>query len=445
VGPEGRVTLSVGQDATERGTPTMASVVTSQNGSAPADPAETITVDGFEDEARAFLDAHADKRPSETFAWGRGSDSVGLFPERTPEQEAADLAAARSWSQAEFDAGFGWITGPPAYGGRGLPRDYQRLYQTLAGGYRLPSMAVFGIGLGMVAPTILAHATEEVKQETLRPMHRGDIVGCQLFSEPSSGSDLASLQTRAERDGDEWIINGQKVWTSGAQLSDIGEIVCRSDPSLPKHRGLTAFIVDMHADGVEVRPLRQMTGGASFNEVFFTDVRVPDSHRLGEVNGGWTVALTTLMNERAAIGGGGGGGIGLPTSTRLVELARAMGRADDPLIRQQLATVIVNERVARYTNLRAMARIAVGQLPGPEMSLAKLSLTANMVRTCDLVSSILGPALVADTGAWGTYAWSEFLLGVPGMRIAGGSDEVLHNIIGERVLGLPKDPAGTKN
>jgi alkylation response protein AidB-like acyl-CoA dehydrogenase len=184
-----------------------------------------------------------------------------------------------------------------------------------------------------------------------------------------------------------------------------------------------------------------MTGGASFNEVFFTDVRVPDSHRLGDVNGGWTVALTTLMNERAAIGGGGGGGVGLPTATRLIELARASGKADDPLIRQQLASVYINDLVSRYTTLRSMAKIAVGQLPGPEMSLAKLSLTANMVRTYELVSSILGPALVADTGAWGTYAWTQFLLGVPGMRVAGGTDEVLHNIIGERVLGLPKEPS----
>jgi acyl-CoA dehydrogenase len=292
----------------------------------------------------------------------------------------------------------------------------------------------------MVAPTILAHATEEVKTAYLRAMYRGDIVACQLFSEPGSGSDLASLQTRAVRDGDEWIVNGQKVWTSGAQFSDIGEIICRTDPDAPKHRGLTGFVVDMHASGVEVRPLRQITGGASFNEVFFTDVRIPDSHRLGEVNGGWTVALTTLMNERAAIGGGGGG-VGLPTSTRLVELARTMGRSGDPLVRQQLAEVIVNEQVARYTNLRAVAKLAVGQLPGPEMSLAKLSLTANMVRTCELLASVLGPALVADTGAWGTYAWSDYLLGVPGMRIAGGSDEVLRNILGERVLGLPKEPA----
>ena len=396
--------------------------------------------EAFEAEARAFLDANAERRPVETFVWGQGSDDVSLFPERTPEEQEADLAVSRAWAQRVFDAGFGWITGPTRYGGRGLPVEYQRIWAGAASDYRTPSLSIYGIGLGMVAPTILAHATDEVKEAYLRRMWRGDIVGCQLFSEPSSGSDLASLQTRAVKDGDEWVLNGQKVWTSGAQVSDIGEIICRTDPDLPKHRGLTGFVVDMHAPGVEVRPLRQMTGGASFNEVFFTDVRVPDSHLLGEVNGGWTVALTTLMNERAAIGGGGGG-LSLPQSTRLIEAARAAGRSDDPLIRQQLADIVIHERVAGYTNRRAMAKIAAGQLPGPEMSLGKLSLTANMVRTYDAVSSILGPALVADTGAWGTYAWSQYLLGVPGMRIAGGSDEVMRNIIGERVLGLPKEPA----
>ena len=394
----------------------------------------------FEAEARAFLDARAEKRPVETFVWGQGSDDVSLFPEKTHDQEVADLAVSRAWAQQVFDAGFGWITGPTEYGGRALPGDYQRIWGRVAADYRTPSMSIYGIGLGMVAPTILAHATDEVKEAYLRRMWRGDIVGCQLFSEPSSGSDLASLQTRAVKDGDEWVLNGQKVWTSGAQVSDIGEIICRTDPDLPKHRGLTGFVVDMHAPGVEVRPLRQMTGGASFNEVFFTDVRVPDSHRLGDINGGWTVALTTLMNERAAIGGGGGG-VSLPQSTRLIEAARSVGKAGDPLVRQQLADIVINERVAGYTNRRAMAKIAAGQLPGPEMSLGKLSLTANMVRTYEVVSSIFGPSLVADTGAWGNYAWTQYLLGVPGMRIAGGSDEVMRNIIGERVLGLPKEPA----
>ena len=411
----------------------------SRQGPGSAGGGEAISPEEFEADARQFLKAHAEERIDRDFVWGEGSENVSLLPERTPEEDLADLAVAREWARTVYDAGFGWISGPTTYGGRGLPRDYQRIYNSVAHDYATPSMSAYGIGLGMVAPTILAHATEEVKQAYLAKMHRGDIVACQLFSEPGSGSDLASLQTRAVKDGDEWIVNGQKVWTSGAQFSDIGEVICRTDPDLPKHRGLTGFVVDMHAPGVEVRPLRQMTGGASFNEVFFTDVRIPDSHRLGDVNGGWTVALTTLMNERAAIGGGGGG-VGLPTTTRLIEMIRALGRAGDPLIRQQLAEVIINERVAGYTNLRAMAKIAVGQLPGPEMSLAKLSLTANMLRTSALVSSVLGASIIADTGTWGTYAWSEYVLSTPGMRIAGGSDEVLRNVVGERVLGLPKEP-----
>ena len=413
---------------------------TSVNDLGPSATGADPTPEQFEADALAFLDANAERRPEETFVWGQGSDNVSLFPERTPEQELANLAAARAWAQQVFDAGFGWITGPTEYGGRGLSSDYQRIWGRVSSDYQTPSLSIYGIGLGMVAPTILAHATDEVKDAYLRKLWRGDLVACQLFSEPSSGSDLASLQTRAVKDGDEWIINGQKVWTSGAQVSDIGEIICRTDPDLPKHRGLTGFVVDMHAPGVEVRPLRQMSGGASFNEVFFTDVRVPESHLLGEVNGGWTVALTTLMNERAAIGGGEGG-VGLPASARLVELARVTGTDTDPLVRQQLAQIIINERVSGYTNRRAMAKIAAGQLPGPEMSLGKMALTANMIRTHEALSSMLGPKLVVDTGAWGTYAWNQYLLGVPGMRIAGGSDEVLRNIIGERVLGLPKDPA----
>ena len=402
---------------------------------------EIISEEAFEREALDFLQSNAEPRVEITRQWGEGSDKVSLFPERTPEEDRADLEAAKSWSMRRFDAGFGWITGPEQYGGRNLPRSYQRIYDHLESGFNIPSQAVFGIGLGMIAPTILAHATEEVRDKYLRKLYRGDIVACQLFSEPSSGSDLASLQSKAIKDGDEWVINGQKVWTSGAHLSDIGEIICRTDPNVEKHRGLTGFIVDMHAPGVEVRPLRQMTGGASFNEVFFTDVRIPDSHRLGDVNGGWTVALTTLMNERAAIGGGGGGsGLGSLGTWRLMELVKQMGKSSDPLIRQDLAQVIINLKIASYTNIRAMSKLAANQLPGPEMSIAKLSLTQNFTRICNLLSEVLGMKITADTGQWGTYAWSEFLLSVPGMRIAGGTDEVMHNIVGERVLGLPKEP-----
>jgi alkylation response protein AidB-like acyl-CoA dehydrogenase len=397
------------------------------------------TVDEFAREGKAFLDARAKPRPEEKFVWGEGSDRVGVLDEKTPEQEAAELRAAKAWKAAEFDAGFGWITGPEHLGGRGLTAAHERAYGGLRGDYSIPSQTAFGIGLGMVAPTILAHAVPEVQERYLRSMYRGDVVGCQLFSEPVAGSDLAGIQTRAVRDGDEWVISGQKVWTSGAHYSDIGEIITRTSPDKPKHKGLTMFLVDMHAPGVEVRPLRQMTGGASFNEVFFEEVRVHDSHRLGDVDEGWTVALTTLMNERAAIGGGGAG-VGTLSITRFVEMIRHYELARDPLVRQQLADAYVRMSVARYTNLRGMAKIRAGQLPGPEMSIGKLSLTRNMQQVAEMLTQVLGPRLAADSGEWGAFAWAEFLLGVPGMRVAGGTDEIMKNIIGERVLGLPKEP-----
>ncbi|HEY1634104.1 MAG TPA: acyl-CoA dehydrogenase family protein [Acidimicrobiales bacterium] len=405
--------------------------------------AETVSEEQFEQEALAFLEANAKLRVEEKRGWGQGSDSVALFAEKSDQEEAAEVEAAKGWRQQAFDAGFGWITGPQAYGGRELPAAYERIYHSREAAFDTPPQTPFGIGLGMVAPTILAHATEATKQRYLRSLYRGEIIACQLFSEPGAGSDLASLQTRAERDGDEWRITGQKVWTSVAQFADIGEIICRTDPSLPKHRGLTGFVIDMHAPGVEVKPLRQMTGGSTFNEVFFTDVRVPDDHRLGDVNQGWTVALTTLMNERAAIGAGGAGVGGVLGGDRLIELLRHFGGNDDPLLRQRLADVYINGKVAGYTNQRAMAKIKAGQLPGPEMSIAKLSLTNNMSRVGELVSLALGPRMIADTGEWGTYAWSELVLGTPGVKVAGGTDEVMKNIIGERVLGLPKDPSPT--
>src|SRR5438876_2895909 len=307
-----------------------------------------ITEEQFREEALVFLDANAKPRQPERTGWGEGSDTVGLFAEKTREQELAELAEAKAWKALVFDAGFGWITGPAQYGGRELPAAYDRAWQSLSSRYDTPSQQAFGIGLGMVAPTILAHATDKVKDLYLRDLYRGDLVACQLFSEPGAGSDLAGLQTRAVRDGDEWVVTGQKVWTSGAQFSDIGEIICRTNPDVPKHKGLTGFVVDMHAPGVEVRPLRQMTGGASFNEVFFTEVRVRDDHRLGDVNQGWTVALTTLMNERASIGGGGGGGAGLLSVNRLSDLLRAMGRQEDKVLRNKLADVYVNMKVAQY-------------------------------------------------------------------------------------------------
>ena len=400
-----------------------------------------ISLETFEKEASDFLDTHASLKEEErAFVWGEGSDKVALFDDKAREREVQELKRAQDWRATKYDAGFGWITGPKAYGGRELPNAYDRAFAALEGRYQVPNQSFFGIGLGMVAPTILAHGTQTAKDAYLKAMYRGDIVACQLFSEPGAGSDLAGLQSRAVRDGDEWRITGQKVWTSGAQYSHIGEIICRTDADLPKHKGLTGFVIDMKAPGVEVRPLRQMTGGASFNEVFFNDVRVPDQNRLGDVNHGWSVALTTLMNERASIGAGGAGGGSVASMARLIGMVHHFELDEDPLVRQSLADLYIHNKVAAYNNQRAMDKIKSGQLPGPEMSIAKLSLTMNMRRTADFLAQVLGARVVADTGEWGTYAWSQFILGIPGMRIAGGSDEVMRNIVGERVLGLPKEP-----
>ncbi len=399
---------------------------------------DTISVEAFRAEAKAFFDANAEPRGDEQFEWGVGSDRVGVLDEKTREQELADLAAGKEWRRRLFDAGLAWLSGPEEYGGRGLGTDHERALAEIESHYRFPAQTSFGIGLGMIAPTILAHATPEVRDRYLRAVERGDVVACQLFSEPVAGSDLAGIQTRAERDGEEWVINGQKVWTSGAQYSDIGEIITRTSPDKPKHRGMTMFLIDMHAPGVEVRPLRQITGGSSFNEVFLSDVRVPDSHRLGDVDGGWSVALTTLMNERASIGGSSGGfSFG---TTRLVELARHLDRLDDPVVRQGVADVVIRSRVAALNNQRAMAKVLAGQLPGPEMSIAKLSLTRNGQRLGEVLTAMLGPRLVADTGEWGMYSSNEIVLSIPGMRVAGGTDEIMKNIVAERVLGLPKEP-----
>jgi acyl-CoA dehydrogenase len=400
-----------------------------------------ISVEDFTAEARTFLDANAERKPPvQEFVWGQGSDEVAVFDEKDRDAEEREAEEAKAWRRKRFDHGFGWITGPERFGGRELPAAYDRAYTSVENEYVTPGMGIFTISLGMVAPTILAHAIPEVQERYLRDLYRGDQVACQLFSEPGSGSDLASMQTRAVRDGDEWLITGQKVWTSSAHLSDIGEIICRSDPEQPKHKGLTGFVVDMRAPGVEIRPLRQMTGGANFNEVFFEEVRVPDSHRLGDVNQGWTVALTTLMNERASIGAGGGGGTGMFTPRRIHAMLEHFGLDRDPVIRDEAARLYTDFAVAKWNNQRALDKIKAGGLPGPELSTAKLALTNNLRAYTEWVARVLGPRITADSGEWGTYAWSKMLLGVPGMRVAGGTDEIMKNIISERVLGLPKDP-----
>ncbi|SNQ46573.1 putative acyl-CoA dehydrogenase FadE17 [Frankia canadensis] len=370
--------------------------------------------------------------------WGEGSDEVNLLPEHSPEEDERIVAAARRFKAAEYAAGFGWIDGPTEYGGAGLPVSYLDAYLDLRGQYDVPDLAVFGLGLGMISPTLLAHGSESAKRIYLPRLHAGEAIGCQLFSEPGAGSDLASLRTRAVRDGDEWVITGQKVWTTNGHLSDVGEVLCRTSPEAPKHRGITAFLVDMHAPGVEVRPLRQMTGGASFNEVFLTEVRVPDENRLGAVDDGWRVATTTLMNERSTASDLGGSLAAI--LDRLIMLARWSGRLADPVVRDRLSDTVMHVRLAGYATERAHLARTAGT-PGPEHSVGKLVWTNNLRRISDLLTDILGPRLIADTGEWGTFAWTTLVLGVPGIRVSAGTDEIMKNILAERVLGLPREPS----
>jgi alkylation response protein AidB-like acyl-CoA dehydrogenase len=396
----------------------------------------TPTLDEFRADAEQFLSKwplRAERR--EGFAWGVGSDDVSIFDELDPVEERRLLDEVREWRRQLADAGFAWITGPTEYGGRALPRRYETEFDALTRRRAVPGNSRLTVSLGMIAPTVLAHGTDVAKLRYLRAMYRGDVVACQLFSEPQAGSDLASVVTRAVRDGDGWRVTGQKVWTSGAHLADIGAVLCRTSTG-ERHRNLTAFIVDMHAPGVDVRPLRQMTGGASFNEVFFEDVWIDDEHRLGDVDGGWRVAMTTLTNERGAIGGGGFGGKGLLNVDRLIALLQHTGRAQDPVTRQDFAQLICGLRTAGWTR----QRYAATRTPGAEGSILKLALCRDLGRLAALVSTSLGASVTADTETWGTYAWTNFLLGLPGYRIGGGTDEVLKNVIGERVLGLPKGP-----
>jgi alkylation response protein AidB-like acyl-CoA dehydrogenase len=401
-------------------------------------------MDVFVAEVRRFLDANATRQATSgtELEWGTGPDQIAYFSTDPPDVDAAKVAEARSWQRRRHEAGFGWITGPPEYGGRGLSTVHDLVYDGIEAEYEVPDTGVLSvIGLGMIGPTILAHAQGHIKDRYLPAMYSGEVIACQLFSEPGAGSDLASLATRAVRDGDGWVITGQKVWTSIAQHAHIGMALCRTDPDQPKHKGITAFLIDMSAPGVEVRPLRQMSGGADFNEVFLTDVRVPDDHRLGEVDDGWRVALTTLMNERATVGGEGAGpaarAVSLPFLTALL---KANGRLEDAASRRRLAELVADLTATEYLNHQALRRMQAGRQPGPEASVSKLMYAQNLTRGAHFAAEIVGPRLIADTGEWGAYSWNELLLSTPALRILGGTEEIMKNILAERVLGLPKEP-----
>jgi alkylation response protein AidB-like acyl-CoA dehydrogenase len=371
------------------------------------------------------------------FTWGEGDDAVRVFTEPDPVTEADALPAIRRWRQDLWDTGYGWIDGPPQYGGAGLPAAYARGFEQLTRRYQVPGDSALTVSLGMIAPTILRHGTEEQRLHWLPRLQRGQQIACQLFSEPGAGSDLASVATRAVRDGGRWRISGQKVWTSGAHLADIGEIICRTAHE-PRHRNLTAFLISMDAPGVTVRPLRQMTGGAAFNEVFLDDVPVGDERRLGPAGDGWKVALTTLGHERSAMGHSAFGGAGILSTERLIGLVRAMNKDGDPVVRQEFGELISRLRTARYVQEVQAAQARAGEPAGPELALGKIALSDNFRRLAAFVAGVIGPAVIADTGAWGTYAWTSVLLGAPGYRLGGGTDEIIKTTVAQRALGLPR-------
>jgi alkylation response protein AidB-like acyl-CoA dehydrogenase len=293
----------------------------------------------------------------------------------------------------------------------------------------------------MCIPTMIAYATPAQLERHVRPALRGEEIWCQLFSEPAAGSDVAGLRTRAERDGDDWIINGQKIWTSGAHYCDFGIVLVRTDPTVPKHAGLTMFFIDMKSPGIEVRPIRQISGTSHFNEVFFNDVRVPDAQRLGPVGGGWKVSITTLMNERLAVGQSPGPDA--PDILRLVKTLQVDGRPalDDAAVRDRLADWFVQAEGLKYTRFRTMTALSRGQTPGPEASITKVVSATKLQQIASFGMDLLGMAgAVSDPQLAPVQAWfQQALLYAPGMRIAGGTDEILRNIIAERVLGLPGD------
>jgi acyl-CoA dehydrogenase len=391
-----------------------------------------VNIEEFRAEARAWLSTVATRRVEG--AWGVGDDSVAVFDNWTEAQEHEHTAAAQEWERTRYDQGWGALRWPAEYGGRALPAFAEQVYRAEEAGFDVPKRAeIFPVTQQLVAPAIDIWGTEEQKDRWLRPMLRTDELACQLFSETEAGSDLAAVRTRAVREDDHWVLNGHKVWTSGARVATWGVAVCRTDPDAPKHKGITVFLVRMDAPGVTVRPIRQMTGGASFNEVYLDDVAVPDTDRLGPVGEGWRVTLSVLAAERLD-----SGGLGLDNADRAIELARRLSTSD--VQRQAMAEVYLRTLVQRVIGLRVTAALVAGREPGAEASVGKLYATETMRRTSDLVLSLLGPKLVADTGEWGTYAWTEHLLGAPGYSIAGGSDEIQRTILAERVLGLPKEP-----
>jgi alkylation response protein AidB-like acyl-CoA dehydrogenase len=387
-------------------------------------PPETIDEDQFRTEAVSFLEATVPRKGAPMPTRSNG------------------VTRAKAFQRQLAEAGLAGITWPKAYGGRGLPGRFQRIYDREAAGFQLPPKAL-EIGLGMCGPTILAHASEAQKATFIPPLLRGEHVWCELFSEPGAGSDLAGVQTRAIRDGDSWVLDGQKVWTSGAQHSDFAACLARTDPERPKRQGITMLIVDMRSPGITVRPLRQMTGDAHFNEVFLDAVRVPAANALGETHGGWRVARTMLAFERQALGGMGSGGGGRGGFNALVTEARSRELTAQPDVRQRLADLRIRQMVLRHLSGYLAAKSVAGRGSGGEASLLKLAMARFVQDTAETAVFIAGMKATAwelsdpDGGRW-----CGQLLSAQSASIGGGTNEIVRNVIAERMLGLPRDAEG---
>jgi alkylation response protein AidB-like acyl-CoA dehydrogenase len=382
----------------------------------------------FRAEARDWLVAHArEKEPGEVSTLRSFYDSDDLF-----------VKQGKEWQGTLYEGGWAGIQWPAAFGGRGGTPMQQLIFRQEESRFDVPS-GLFAVAIGMAGPTIIAHGSDEQRRRYLPSMLRGDDVWCQLFSEPGAGSDLASLTTRAELDGDEWVVNGQKVWSSGAHHAQFGILLARTDFDRPKHRGITFFLVDMATPGIDVRPLRQMTGGSSFNEVFLTDVRIPAANVMGEVNEGWRVTMTTLGHERSMSGG--------PSPfPQLLRLVRGCGALQDPLRRAELVQCYIGGRIIEFLGYRAQTALSQGGAPGPETSVMKLAFSQLATRMARLAVDAQGATgmlvgeLAPDHGSW-----QQQFLSVPSFRIAAGTDEVQRNVLGERMLGLPAEPRTDKD
>jgi alkylation response protein AidB-like acyl-CoA dehydrogenase len=392
---------------------------------------ESPELEAFRAEAVAWLEANSSRRTRDVNEFKRRMAATA----QSQESELEHVAQCKAWQRKLYDAGYAGLNVPTEYGGQGRSSLEARVFQVEMSRYEIDT-GVFSVGLAMVVPTILTHGTEEQKLRHIPALLKGEAVWCQLFSEPGAGSDLAGLTTRAVRDGDEWVIDGQKVWNSFAHVADWGILLARTDWDVPKHRGITYFLVDMTTPGVEARPLRQITGVAHFNETFLDGVHIPHDNVLGEVNGGWGVAQTTLMAERMLIGGGG---MGLGWRDYL-GLAKHYERTGDPLVRQRLAETYTRFEILKWLGERARAAAKAGKPMGPESSVAKLAISEHVAKNGDLVLAIEGADAMLYAGdAFEHGFWQQMFLGQWGIRIGGGTEQVQRNILGERVLGLPPE------